>query len=260
MYIVDSRPIGKVWCFVTALRAIVTGASSGIGLATVRKVHAAGGSVAMFSTRQAVLAGLADDFGERAWAFPTDVSDADRVDASVQAAYDALGGIDLVVNSAGVFYGPTALEDSDAVENWDRTIGVNLSGVFYVSRAAAGRMAGGSIVNVGSELSLMGMGQYVDYCASKAGLIGLTRAMAAELAPRGIRVNAVCPGPVDTPMMAAELAAFPDPQAAFEGAIDRIPLKRFADPEEIADAIVFLADANFATGSIFSLDGGTTAV
>jgi NAD(P)-dependent dehydrogenase (short-subunit alcohol dehydrogenase family) len=206
-----------------------------------------------------VLDGIAAELGDRAWALPTDVSDVDRVAASVDAAFDALGDVDLVVNAAGVFYGPAALETMD-VSSWDRTIGVNLSGVFYVSRAAAVRMAGGSIVNIGSELSLMGMGQYVDYCASKAGLIGLTRAMAAELAPRGIRVNAVCPGPVDTPMMDAELAAFPDPQAAFEGAIDRVPLKRFADPEEIADAILFLAGAKFATGSIFSLDGGTTAI
>jgi NAD(P)-dependent dehydrogenase (short-subunit alcohol dehydrogenase family) len=245
---------------VTALRAIVTGASSGIGLATAKRVHDAGGSVALLSTRAGVLSDIVAGFGERAAAFPTDVSDAKAVDASVQAAVDALGGVDLVVNSAGVFFGPASSLDDMSVANWDRTIGVNLSGVFYVSRAAALRMERGSIVNVGSELSLVGMGLYVDYCASKAGLIGLTRAMAAELAPRGIRVNAVCPGPVDTPMMDAELEGFPDPQAAREGAIDRVPLKRFARPEEIADAILFLASAEFATGSIVSVDGGTTAI
>jgi NAD(P)-dependent dehydrogenase (short-subunit alcohol dehydrogenase family) len=244
---------------VTAFRAIVTGASSGIGLAVARRVHSDGGSVALLATRAHVLSDVVAELGARAWAFPTDVSDAERVDESVQAAFDALGDVNLVVNSAGVFLGPAGLDEM-RVADWDRTIGVNLSGTFYVSRAAALRMQGGSIVNVGSELSLMGMSQYVDYCASKAGLIGLTRAMAAELAPRGIRVNAVCPGPVDTPMMDAELEAFADPQAAREGALDRVPLKRFARPEEIADTILYLAGAEFATGSIVSVDGGTSAV
>jgi NAD(P)-dependent dehydrogenase (short-subunit alcohol dehydrogenase family) len=120
--------------------------------------------------------------------------------------------------------------------------------------------SGTSIVNVGSELSFMGMGLYVDYCASKAGLIGLTRAMAAELAERGVRVNAICPGPVDTPMMAAEIAWFPDPEAIRQAAVDRVPLKRWATPEEIAEAILFLAGQTFTTGAAWSLDGGTTAI
>ncbi len=145
-------------------------------------------------------------------------------------------------------------------EQWDHTIGVNLSGAFYVSRAAALRMSHGSIVNVGSELSHMGMDMYIDYCASKAGLIGLTKAMAAELAPRGIRVNAVCPGPVDTPMMDSELALDPDPVAAREASLERVPLRRFATPEEVAELIVHLAGTTYATGAAWSLDGGTTAV
>ncbi len=244
---------------VTAFRAIITGGSSGIGLATAKKVHAAGGSVALMATRESALHAIVTDLGERACAFAVDVSDRLRVDAAVAAAFDALGDVDLVVNAAGVCYSPAAIDEMD-VANWDKTIGVNLSGVFYVSRAAAIRMAAGSIVNIGSELSLMGMGLYVDYCASKAGLIGLTRAMAAELAARHIRVNAVCPGPVDTPMMDTELATFPDPIAAREGAIGRVPLKRFASPDEVADAVLFLAEASYATGSILSLDGGTTAI
>jgi 3-oxoacyl-[acyl-carrier protein] reductase len=244
---------------VTAFRAIITGGSSGIGLATAKKVHAAGGTVALMATRAAVLDTIVTGLGERACAFPVDVSDRPRVDAAVASACDALGDVDLLVNAAGVCYSPAAIGEMD-VANWDRTIGVNLSGAFYVSRAVAMRMRAGSIVNIGSELSLMGMSLYVDYCASKAGLIGLTRAMAAELAARQIRVNAICPGPVDTPMMAAELATFPDPVAAREGAIDRVPLRRFASPDEVADAVLFLADAPYATGSVLSLDGGTTAI
>jgi NAD(P)-dependent dehydrogenase (short-subunit alcohol dehydrogenase family) len=176
----------------------------------------------------------------------------------VAAAFQSLGDINLVVNAAGVD-GPAPLEDQDA-RKWQTTIGINLSGSFYVAREAALRMTQGSIVNLGSELSTIGMGLYIDYCASKAGIIGLTKAMAAELAPRGIRVNAVCPGPIDTPMMEAELAWFPDPEAVRVEAINRVPLKRWATADEVAEAILFLASATFATGSILALDGGTTAI
>ena len=123
--------------------------------------------------------------------------------------------------------------------------------------AAAG---GGSIVNVGSELSSIGMAMYAPYCASKFGVIGLTKALAAELAPT-VRVNVVCPGPIDTPMMDAELDWFEDPVAVRAEAIERVPLKRFAAPEEVVEAIRFLAfEAPFATGTTLPLDGGTTMV
>lgn len=119
---------------------------------------------------------------------------------------------------------------------------------------------GGAIVNVGSELSSIGMALYAPYCASKFGVVGLTKALAAELAPR-VRVNVVCPGPIDTPMMDAELEWYPDPGATRREAIERIPLKRFATAEEVVDAIRFLAfDAPFATGAVLPLDGGTTMV
>jgi NAD(P)-dependent dehydrogenase (short-subunit alcohol dehydrogenase family) len=100
----------------------------------------------------------------------------------------------------------------------------------------------------------------VDYCASKFGVIGVTKAMAAELAPRGIRVNAICPGPIATPMMESELLYFPDPEATRVLATERVPLKRWATPEEIADAILYLGATTFATGSVWSIDGGTTAI
>ncbi len=238
--------------------AIVTGASSGVGLATARMIHQRGGSVALIARRGDVLETVVAELGDRAVSIPADVSDPDAVAHAVAAAFDALGDIDLVVNSAGVD-GPAPLEDLDA-RKWATTIGVNLSGSFYVSREASLRMTRGSIVNLGSELSTIGMGLYVDYCASKAGIIGLTKAMAAELAPRGIRVNAVCPGPIDTPMMESELAWFPDPEAVRIEAINRVPLKRWATAEEVAEAILFIASATFATGTCLALDGGTTAI
>lgn len=239
-------------------RAIITGASSGIGLATARRIHADGGTVALLATRAAMLDGIASELGDRAFAVPTDVSDPSQVSASIERSFELLGDVDLVVNSAGVD-GPSALLDITD-EKWARSIGVNLSGPFYVSRESARRLKGGScIINIGSELSFMGMGLYVDYCASKAGLIGLTQALAAELAERQIRVNAICPGPVDTPMMEAEIAWFPNPDEVRQMAVDRVPLKRWATPDEIADAVVYMAGAKFATGAAWSLDGGTTA-
>jgi len=242
-----------------AYRAIVTGASSGIGLATARRIHADGGTVALLATRAAVLDGIAAELGERAFAVPVDVSDPVQVRVAIARCFELLGDVDLVVNAAGVD-GPSALLDITD-EKWMRSIGVNLSGPFYVGRESARLLKEGScIINIGSELSFMGMGLFVDYCASKAGLIGLTQAMAAELAERKIRVNAICPGPVDTPMMESEIAWFPNPDEVRKMAVDRVPLKRWAQPEEIADAVVYMASVKFATGAAWSIDGGTSAI
>src|SRR5262249_50949845 len=150
--------------------------------------------------------------GEGAVAFGTDVADPNAVAVSVAAAWEALGGLDVVVNAAGVGL-PTPLEELDA-GGWQEVIDTNLSGTFFVAREVGLRMVageGGSIVNIGSELSSIGAAMYAPYCASKFGVVGLTKALAAELAPK-VRVNVVCPGPIDTPMMDAEIEWYPDPE------------------------------------------------
>jgi len=242
-------------------RALITGATSGVGKATAALFAAQGAALGLIARRADALAGIVAGLGTRAMALPADVADDKAVAAAVDRFALAQGGIDIVVNAAGID-GPAPLKDLTP-EIWRRQLDVNLSGTFYVAREAGLRMAageGGVIINLGSELSLVGMGLYAHYCASKFGVVGLTKALAHELAPK-VRVNCICPGPIDTPMMDAELDWFPDPAATRQAAIERVPLKRFATPDEIARAILYFAvDAPFATGSIFSLDGGTTAV
>lgn len=241
-------------------RVLITGASSGVGEATARLFAAEGAKVALVARRRTALRRIAGELGQNAIALPADVADPKCVARVVGRAARTFGGLDIVVNSAGIIF-PLALKDLTP-QLWQRQIDVNLSGTFHVAREAALRMMegnGGSIVNVGSELSLVGAALYAAYCASKAGVMGLTKALALELAPK-VRVNCICPGPIDTPMMDSELAWFPDPEATRQAAVDRVPLKRFATAEEVAEAILFIAVAPYCTGSIFSVDGGTTAI
>jgi NAD(P)-dependent dehydrogenase (short-subunit alcohol dehydrogenase family) len=230
-------------------------------MSAARRFVGEGAEVALLARRDGVLRELAGELGEGAVTFATDVADPDAVAAAVSAAWEALGGLDVVVNAAGVGL-PTPLEELDA-RGWQEVIDINLSGTFFVAREAGLRMiagGGGSIVNIGSELSSIGAAMYAPYCASKFGVVGLTKALAAELAPK-VRVNVVCPGPIDTPMMDAEIEWYPDPEATRREATERVPLKRFATPEEVVEAIDFLAfGAPFATGAVLPLDGGTTMV
>ncbi|MBS1878400.1 MAG: SDR family oxidoreductase [Actinobacteria bacterium] len=241
--------------------ALITGASSGIGAATARLFVEEGARVALLARRREPLEELAAELGEAAIALSADVAVPEEARAGVAAAIEQLGGLDVVVNSAGVAWPATLAEIDD--DHWRQVIDINLSGSFYVCRAAGLHMkenGGGTIVNLGSEMSVRAAGMYIAYCASKAGILGLTRGLAAELAP-DVTVNAICPGPVDTPMMTAELETFGDVEKSRAEAIDSVPLKRFASAEEVAVGILYLAaEAPFATGTTLELDGGTTAV
>lgn len=240
-------------------RVLITGASSGVGEAVASLFSAQGASVALLGRRTTELERVRSLLSGISVVLPVDVSDEESVIDAVHRAANELGGIDIVINAAGV---------ADAVEAehitgdaWRAVIDTNLSGTFYVSREAIPylRESGGCIVNVASDLAAMGAPGLVHYSASKAGVVGLTRGLAVELAPR-IRVNAVCPGPIDTPMMQQGLRSAPDPGRALREKELSVPLERLSSPEEIAKSIYFLAiDGTFATGAALHVDGGTSA-
>jgi NAD(P)-dependent dehydrogenase (short-subunit alcohol dehydrogenase family) len=200
------------------------------------------------------------DAGDRAWAFAADVSDPARVDAAVGAAEDRWGGIDVLVNCAGIDHDCAFLDLPD--EEWERVLRVNLTGAFLMAQRVARvmtRSGGGSIVHVSSIDAYGADGNQVAYNASKAGMLGLSRTMATELAAHGIRSNVIAPGYTATPLTRQYVGE--EMYEHMMGGFDRIPQRRMATPEEIAAAICFLAspDAAAITGSELTVDGGTTA-
>ena len=234
-------------------RALVTGASGGIGGAAARALHAAGAEVALSGTREGPLSELAGELGERAHVTPCDLSDAEAVEGLVKAASSAMGGVDILVNNAGITRDGLFMRMSD--DDWAAVIDVNLTATMRLCRAAVrGMMKArwGRIVNVGSVVGSIGNPGQANYAASKAGLVGLTKAIAHEVATRGVTANAVAPGFVETAMTGKLNDAQKD------GLMGEIPMGRMGTPEEVAAAILFLAspEAGYVTGSTIHVNGG----
>lgn len=242
--------------------AVVTGASSGIGRATALRLAEAGAHVVLVALPGPELdeAVAVCDAITHAIGVGADVGDSAQV-AHVFDRAEELGPVRAVCNNAGMSIVGRVTEMSDA--DWARQLRVNLTGSFYTAREAARRMLparAGSIVNTGSELGFVGQGGYVGYTATKGGVLAMTRALAAELAKHGIRVNSVSPGAIDTPLLAAEFATAPDPAAERAENERSIALGRIGTAADIAAAVVFLLsdDAAYITGANLMVDGGRT--
>lgn len=239
----------------------VTGAGSGIGRATVLAFAAKGASVAVAGIDLATVeetAALVEDQGGHVLALPCDVAQDRSVAAAVAATVEAFGHLDVAVNSAGIEQPVTALADT-TVEDWDRIMAVDLRGTFVSMRHEVLAMGatGGSIVNISSGAGVIGIRGQAAYAAAKHGVLGLTKSAALDYADRGIRINAICPGIIATPMMDRFSGGTPEGRARV---IAQEPIGRMGRPEEIADAAVWLCSdlAAFTIGHALVVDGGQT--
>jgi len=241
----------------TGKAALVTGASGGIGGAIARALHGAGAVVGLSGTREAPLAGLAAELGERAHVLPCDLSSADAVEALPKRAAEAMGGLDILVNNAGITRDNLFMRMSDA--EWQQVIDVNLTSTFRLCRGVLrGMMKArwGRIVNVTSIVGTTGNPGQGNYAAAKAGIAGMSKALAQEVASRGITVNCIAPGFIATAMT----DKLTDEQKARIAA--QIPAGRMGTPEEIAAAALYLAspEAAYVTGATLHVNGGMAMI
>lgn len=241
----------------TGKTALVTGASGGIGADIARALYAAGATVGLSGTRVAPLEELKAELGDRAHVLPCNLSDAADVESLISRAAEAMGSVDILVNNAGITRDTLILRMSD--EDWQSVIDVNLTATFRLCRAAVKRMMKarhGRIINISSVVAQMGNPGQVNYVASKAGLVGLSKALAQEVASRGITVNCVAPGFIETAMT----EKLNDSQR--EVILRAVPQGRMGKPSEIAAAVVYLAsqEAGYVTGTTLHVNGGMDMV
>ncbi len=241
----------------TGRNALVTGASGAIGGAIAKALHARGAAVALSGTRREALDALAGELGERAHAVPANLGDAEETEALPDRVAEALGDLHILVNNAGLTRDMLALRLSD--DQWQSVIDVNLTSAFRLSRAALRgmmRRRHGRIINITSIVGVTGNPGQANYAASKAGMIGMTKSMAAEVAARGVTLNCIAPGFVRSPMT----DALSEQQQA--GLIERIPAGRIGEPADIAGAAVFLAsdEAAYVTGQTVHVNGGMAMI
>jgi 3-oxoacyl-[acyl-carrier protein] reductase len=241
----------------TGKTALVTGASGGIGAEIARALHAQGAVVALSGTRREALDALAAELGERVHVLPADLSQADAAAELIAAAEAAMGSVGILVNNAGLTKDGLALRMSDA--DWEKVIDVDLAAPFRLSRAALKfmlRRRAGRIINIGSVVGSTGNPGQANYAAAKAGLIGLTKALAQEVASRGVTVNLVAPGFIATPMT----DVLSDAQKS--DLAQKIPLGRLGTPADIAAAVVYLAadESGWVTGATLHVNGGMAMI
>ena len=237
--------------------ALVTGASGGIGREIAKALHAQGANVALSGTRVDPLTALKDELGERAFVTPANLSDADAIAALPGQASEAMGGLDILVNNAGITRDNLFMRMSD--EEWGQVIDVNLTSTMRLMKAVMRPMMKarwGRIINITSIVGVTGNPGQVNYAASKAGMIGMTKSYAQEVATRGITANCVAPGFIET-AMTAELG-----EAVTEKMLGAIPQGRMGTPAEIGSAVAFLAseEASYITGQTLHVNGGMAMI
>jgi|TARA_B100000315_G_scaffold257793_2_gene307833 3-oxoacyl-[acyl-carrier protein] reductase len=241
----------------TDKKALVTGASGGIGGAIAKGLHAAGASVTLSGTRVDALQSLADALGDRVHVIACDLSNSDGTQQLIKDAGEAMGGIDILVNNAGLTRDNLAMRMKD--EDWQTVLDVNLTASFQLSRACLRGMMKqrfGRIIGITSVVGVTGNAGQANYAASKAGMIGMSKSLAAEVASRGITVNCVAPGFIVTPMT----EALSDEQK--EALLGAIPTGRLGEVEDIAASVVFLAsdEASYVTGQTLHVNGGMAMI